>query len=437
MMTLLHATVCDFVSFKENQFITLNETIQAIGPMDSYVNQGEETLDCHGHLVLPGFCLMHTHIYSTFARGLVLPTKIQTFQDTLDQIWWKLDRHLDLKMVYDSGIVFAHQALRHGITTLFDHHASGAIIGSLEALYQAVVKTAGMRGCFCFETSDRFAIQDCIDENKTFYHTHQDSFSRGMFGLHSSLSLSDDSLRKVKQQLGDMPIHIHVAESSYEQALAQHHYQKRAVERLEAFDLIQPDSLLVHGLFLSEKEQAILKQRQAHVVVNPTSNQNNGVGFPTPNEFKKMGIPVLIGNDGMSQALTPEYKSLYLLTKLKHFSPMAYTLDDLLSSIIQGYEYTNQRFHIRVGRIQEGYHSDLQVVPYDYPTPLNQENIMGHLVYGMFDDWRPRDVIIHGRVRLRNGRNETSLEGQYHQAKKSAIKLWTKIKEEPHVNDKI
>ncbi len=437
MKTLIHATSYDFAQYKEDQYITFDETILSTGLMKDYIPQGEETIDCQGHLVLPGFCLLHTHIYSTFARGLVLPTQIKTFQDTLDQIWWKLDRNLDLSMVYHSGIVFAHQALRHGITTLFDHHASGAILGSLDALNQAVVKTAGMRGCFCFETSDRFSIPECIEENQTFYQRHQDAFSRGMFGLHSSLSLSDETLLEVKKQLREMPIHIHVAESSYEQAMAQHHHHKRAVERLEEFSLIQPHSLLVHGLFLSENEKKILKHRQAHVVVNPTSNQNNGVGFPTPIELNNEGIPVLIGNDGMSQAITPEYKSLYLLTKLKHFSPEAYSLDDLKSSIIQGYAYTSQCFNIQVGRIQSGYHSDLQIIPYDYPTPLNQENIMGHLVYGMFDDWRPRDVLIQGIFRLRNGQNEVLLETLYHQAKASAVACWNKIKEDHHANDEI
>ncbi|WP_206076243.1 hypothetical protein [Marinitoga lauensis] len=34
-----------------------------------------------------------------------------------------------------------------------------------------------------------------------------------MFGLHASLSLSDDTLKKVSENLNGAPIHIHIAES--------------------------------------------------------------------------------------------------------------------------------------------------------------------------------------------------------------------------------
>ncbi|MCK7487655.1 MAG: hypothetical protein MZU97_20660 [Bacillus subtilis] len=38
-----------------------------------------------------------------------------------------------------------------------------------------------MRGCFAFETSDRFDVDACIRENVTFGKQNQTAFARGMF----------------------------------------------------------------------------------------------------------------------------------------------------------------------------------------------------------------------------------------------------------------
>ena len=45
-----------------------------------------------------------------------------------------------------------------------DHHASGVDIeGSLNSLKKAVCDDLGLRGIFCFETSDRFETYSCIN----------------------------------------------------------------------------------------------------------------------------------------------------------------------------------------------------------------------------------------------------------------------------------
>jgi cytosine/adenosine deaminase-related metal-dependent hydrolase len=431
LKTLINATVYDYVTFIENGYVIMDEFIHEVGPMSNLPTTKGEVIDCLHQLVIPGMLLMHTHIYSTFARGLSLPFHPHNFQDILDQLWWKLDSKLDNELTYSSGIVFARDSLLRGVTTIFDHHASGSeIIGSLTALKDALVVQGKQRACLCFETSDRFNLEECIQENVTFFENNKTSSCRGMFGLHASMSLSTRSLQRIASSSKQIPIHIHVAESGMDQANSMHHYQKRVIHRLAEHGLLRKNSLLVHGLFLLDSERLLISKHQAKVVLNPNSNQNNGVGFPTPNELLEAEVPFFIGNDGMSPGITSEYLSLLFLTRLKHFSPSAFGLQDIKNSIISAYEYASHTFEVGIGRITKGFVSDLLIIPYIPPTPMNEQNVFGHLFYGLFDSFRPRHVFINGQQVVTDFSSTAELESLYLEASKKSTILWNRLKKE-------
>lgn len=103
----------------------------------------DEVIDGYGYILMPSLVNAHSHIYSTFARGLSLDYDPQNFMDILKQLWWKLDRQLGNECNYASGIVHSIDTVKNGVTTLIDHHASGRDIrGSLSVLKkrQSVMK---------------------------------------------------------------------------------------------------------------------------------------------------------------------------------------------------------------------------------------------------------------------------------------------------------
>ncbi|MCK7487654.1 MAG: amidohydrolase family protein [Bacillus subtilis] len=149
MNALINATIYDFVAYRTNQYVLFDDVIRDVGDMAAYPGVDGTVWDCQGALVLPGFVLAHTHIYSTFARGLSLPFHPTNFQEILDQLWWKLDAQIDKDVIYHSGIAFSADAIKSGVTTLFDHHASGKeIAGTLNQLKRAVVDKAGLARLF-------------------------------------------------------------------------------------------------------------------------------------------------------------------------------------------------------------------------------------------------------------------------------------------------
>ncbi|HNM37300.1 MAG TPA: amidohydrolase family protein, partial [Anaerolineales bacterium] len=92
--------------------------------------------DVNGQYVMPGGICAHTHFYGAFARGMAIPGPApKDFPEILKKLWWPLDRSLDAEGVRYSALVSIVDAIKHGTTTLIDHHASpNTIDGSLDVI---------------------------------------------------------------------------------------------------------------------------------------------------------------------------------------------------------------------------------------------------------------------------------------------------------------
>ena len=73
MYALLNAKTYDFNTYKENQYILFDKQITAVGNMSSYKNNNYQEIDVKNSIVMPGLINGHSHIYSTFSRGMNVP----------------------------------------------------------------------------------------------------------------------------------------------------------------------------------------------------------------------------------------------------------------------------------------------------------------------------------------------------------------------------
>jgi cytosine/adenosine deaminase-related metal-dependent hydrolase len=209
--------------------------------MPTYRNA--ERLSARGQLVLPGNICGHTHFYSAYARGMAIPGEPPAdFPQILKRLWWGLDRALDEDAVRMSALVSLIDAIKHGTTTLIDHHASPNFIeGSLGVIAQAVTQS-GLRAVLCYEVTDRDGeekMQAGIAENVRF-RSALDQFPHvsATFGLHASLTLSDDTLKKcVDANPEGEGFHIHVAEHEVDETDSVDRYGRRVVNRLNDYGI--------------------------------------------------------------------------------------------------------------------------------------------------------------------------------------------------------
>jgi len=123
MKAIINTTIYDFEKYGENQYLLFDEKIIETGPMSDFVDKGYEIIDGRDHLTMPSMVNGHSHIYSTFARGMSLPFDPSNFVEILEQLWWRLDNALNLDNVYHSGVVYSRDTLLNGVTTIIDHHA--------------------------------------------------------------------------------------------------------------------------------------------------------------------------------------------------------------------------------------------------------------------------------------------------------------------------
>jgi putative selenium metabolism protein SsnA len=402
-----------------------------------------ERLDAAGRLVMPGLVCAHTHFYGAFARGMALGGEPATnFPEILEKLWWRLDRALWPDDVRLSALVGLADAIRHGTTTLIDHHASqGRILGSLDQIAGAVEK-AGVRACLCYEVTDRDgeeAARAGIAENARFIRQTQIRQREGdhrigaTFGLHASLTLSRATLRicaDLARQM-DAGFHLHVAEDKADQKESLRRSGLRVVERLQEAGVLGPRTIAAHCVHVDRIETEILLDSGTMVVHNPRSNMNNAVGTADLPWMLKIGIPVGLGNDGFSNNMFSEMAAAYLVHKQATGDPRTLPADQVLQ---MAWEHNARIARIlfpglgpQLGQLAKGAPADLVLVNYDPPTPLTVENLPWHVIFGI-DGTGVDTTIVAGQVLMRNRKLLTLDEAEIMaRARELAGKLWQRI----------
>lgn len=415
------------------------DTIAAVGSTDSLTARypAAERLDASGKLVLPGSICGHTHFYGAFARGMAIPGAPATnFVEILERLWWKLDRALLWDDIKYSALICLADAIRHGCTTLIDHHASPNVIdGSLDIIADAV-KNAGLRASLCYEVTDRNGMAGAaagIAENVRFIKRCQneaDPQLAASFGLHAALTLSDKTLEASANASQGLRtgFHIHVAEDKADEDESLRKYNLRVVERLRKFEILGPKSIAVHCVHLDEYEKDILHETGTWVTHQPRSNMNNAVGLPDVAGMLRRGIKVALGNDGFSNNMFEEMKAAYLAHKHNQRNPQAMPGDAVWRMAYDHNAALSRIFFPKpLAELRPGAFADIIFLDYAPPTPLTTGNLPWHVLFGV-DGAHVTHTIASGKVLMKN-RQLTTLDEAAIMAKarELAVGVWKRV----------
>ncbi|WP_406543022.1 putative aminohydrolase SsnA [Clostridium ljungdahlii] len=363
-------------------------------------------IDAKGRLVMPGFINTHMHYYSTFARGMANDSPpAKNLMDILTGLWWRLDKVLTPEDIYYSAIVPMIDEVRNGVTTAFDHHASAySVKGSLFKIAEAAEKV-GIRSSLCYETSDRDGekiTDEGIAENVDFIkycNDKKDDMIKGMFGLHASMTISDKTLEKCMDAIENLNtgFHVHTGEGIQDLEITKQKYGKGIVQRWYDAGALSDKTILVHCIHVSDEELDLIKEKNAIVVHNPESNMGNAVGVSPVLKMYEKGILLGLGTDGYTSDMMESYKVGNIIHKhATGDSTVAWT------EIPEMLFYNNRKIVERfidgkIGILKEGALADIIIVDYNAPTPINENNINSHLLFGI--NGRCVDTtIINGKV---------------------------------------
>ena len=387
-----------------------NDKIIEVGTtsdLESKYSSSDEIIDAAGRVVMPGFICSHMHFYSAFATGMPLDPFPPGFHNVLKHLWWKLDKALTKDDVYFSALLGYIQAVRSGTTSVIDHHASPSYIsGSLDQIEKAG-RELGVRSNLCYEVTDRNGKEGAekgLNENQRYLkkisNSKDDLFS-GLVGLHASFTLRDDSLNQAKEIMDEFQtgIHVHVAEGTVDGEDADKKYRSTPIQRLDRFGLLNDKSVVAHCIHLEETDYPIIKERNVNVAHQPRSNMNNAVGCINLEKMEEYGISVGMGTDGMSSDMKPEVMVGSLLQKHQRQDNTIGMMEAYNALIHQNPIIYEKITGLKLGKLMPNYKADIVISSYRPKTPLNSDNVAGHVMFGIINE-PVNTTIIEGHLRM-------------------------------------
>ena len=393
--------------FEDGAVVIDGTTIAAVGEAAALKarHPDAEVVDAKGGVIMPGLINAHTHIYSGLARGLAIAGNTPTnFLEVLEGTWWNIDRHLTLDGTRASAYATVLDCIRDGVTTIFDHHASFAEIpGSLFAI-KDVCKELGIRACLCYEVSERDGEEKCresIAENAEFARwaaKEKDPMIAAMFGGHALFTISDKTFEAmVKANDGLTGFHIHVAEGMNDVYDSLRNYGCRPINRLLYNGLLGDRTVLGHCIHVSPAEMDIIKETGTMVVNNPESNMGNAVGCAPVLQMMRKGILVGMGTDAYTHDMLESLKVFLTIQRHNAALPNVAWCEGTQMLFENNAAIAAKYFPQPVGVLKEGAAADVIVMDYKPFTPFSDENIDGHMLFGMMGK-NCRTTIINGRV---------------------------------------
>ncbi len=391
--------------------------LNAAVPHASERSPGDRVIDCKGRFVTRALACGHHHIYSALSRGMPpAPKAPSNFVEVLERIWWRLDKCLDNDMTRASALAAGLHMAKNGVAFCIDHHASPfAVEGSLSVIAEAFDRI-GIGHLLCYETSCRDG-EDIARKGLDEHDRYLSAGGRGHVGLHASFTVGDDVLAAAvdlarKHGTG---VHIHVAEAASDQEHCLAAYGRTVVRRLKdagALDL--PKTILGHCVHVNEDDRRILAASPCWVVQNVESNLNNNVGLAGYG----YSANVMLGTDGMHSDMIRSARSAY-------FSGIG---TEGLSCAGAYARLRNVHRHTVLFGACGDSANNLVVLDYDTPTPLTQDNALGHFFYG-FDAGHVHTVISAGRVIVEDRGCATCDEEEILAfAREQALRLWDRMK---------
>ncbi len=406
--------------FKTNIKIDSNSSNKLIFKNDFdelIVTENDTVIDCKGKLVTKSTAIGHHHVYSALAKGMPAPRKQPSnFLEVLQYIWWNIDKALDKDMIEASALATAIASAKAGNTFVIDHHASPNFInGSLDIIAEAFDKV-GVSHLLCYEITDRDGMDKAnngLAETQSYLKNNQ-----GLVGLHASFTVGDSTLKNSVElmQKTNSGIHIHVAEDMYDQQQCISKYNKRVVERLNDFGVLESSkTILAHCLHIDDNERKLIKNSPAFVVQNTESNLNNNVGY-----FNSKGIDnsnIMQGTDGMHSDMIRSSQAAFFVGQNK----------DNIDFASAYQRFRNVHNYLSSNNFTGDGDDNLVVLDYDAPTVINENNFLGHFIFG-FTSNHVQHVISSGKLIVVD-KNIQNVDEQdvLAYAKEQGNRLWKKL----------
>ena len=399
-----------FDIFVNGAVAVAGDSIVAVGEMGEItaVYTAHETLDCTGHVIMPGLVNAHTHIPMTLLRGLN--------DDLRLDVWLGYLMPLEREFVTPDFVrlgsrIACAEMIRSGVTSFADMYyyeddiaEEVAAIGMRALLGQTVL---------IFPTPDSPTFEDGLILCRRFIEKWRGHpLIQPAVSPHAWYTTTPELLRACADLARGMnvPLHIHVSETKFEVDSCREANQMPVVPWLEKNGILNTKLLAAHCVHLDQGEMFSLKKAGAGAAHCPTSNLKLASGIAQVAKMVEIGVNVGIGTDGPASNndldMFEETRLASLLAKTATNDPTKLPAREALALATIGGAKAMHMGDI-TGSLEPGKRADVAVVRMDgvHNQPHfghNPEAVYSRLVYAA----KSTDVVhvvCNGRFLLRAG----------------------------------
>ena len=273
--------------------------IAAVSPIDAARQQfrAKTVVELHDHALMPGLVNAHTHAAMSLFRGMADDLPLMEWLN--EHIWPAEGKVASERFVADGTRLAAAEMLLGGTTCFNDMYFFPKDAGAA-ALDMGIRAVLGM---IVLDFPTAFA-QDSADYIARGIAVHDETRSQELlttaWAPHAPYTVSDEPLERIRtlSEEMDVPVHIHVHETSDEVEQALQGAGERPIARLANLDLLSPRLLAVHMTQLTDAEIELAGHMGINVVHCPESNLKLASGFCPVQALADAGVNVALGTDG-------------------------------------------------------------------------------------------------------------------------------------------
>lgn len=383
---------------KEGVLGIKGDGISYVGTGDAKEFQAKKTIDAKGGLILPGLINGHTHAAMTLFRGLAddLP-----LMEWLNNYIFPAESRMDAHFVYSGTLLACAEMIMSGTTTFCDMYL-------FEDEVARAAKEAGMRALvgevlYDFDSPNYGSIENGLKYTEDLIHKWEgDPLVSIAVEPHSLFTCSPELLSKTNKLAlkYNLPLIIHVAETTSEMDEVKKRYGKGPVEHLESLGLLGPHLIADHCVHLGKEDIKKFSENGVRVIHNPESNMKLASGIAPVPAMLKNNVTVGLGTDGCASNNNLDlFAEMDMAAKIHKINTMDTTVMDALTvtrmATIEGAKALGMGE--MTGSLEEGKKADLIILDMKKPHLTPMYNPFSHLVYAV----RGNDVthaIINGRL---------------------------------------
>jgi 5-methylthioadenosine/S-adenosylhomocysteine deaminase len=385
--------------------------IRSVGERVAGRHSFDRVIDARGQFVIPGLIQAHTHLCQALFRGQADDLALL---DWLRERIWPMENAHTPSSIRASALIGCLEMQTSGTTAILDMGTVRHTRDLLEAVSETGIRYWGGKCLMDYRECSGPLYEPtaaALRETEELVREWQDKHPLIRYALcpRFVVSCTDEILEAtagLREQFG-LLVHTHASENRDEIELVRQRTGRANIDYLDDVRLLGRNTVIAHGIHVSEGEIRKVAKAGSSVVHCPSSNLKLGSGIARIHHYLKKRVNVALGADGAacSNMMDPfmEMRLAALLQKPLE-DPRALPAQQALELATLGGARA-LGMEDRLGSLEPGKFADVVTVDRSHPSVATVTDPYSALVYSCTGR-DVRHVLVGGGVVVHNGQHQ-------------------------------